>query len=169
MTGNCSRILSGSTEKSRGVDLSNDPLAVQRLDEESERAKKELSQAQETEINIPFITSTDAGPQHLLMKLTRAKLEELSRNYIDRALAITKGVLSDANLSPSDINEIILVGGQTRMPAVGSAVEAFFGKKPNRSINPDEVVALGAAIQGGILSGDVRMFCCLMSRRSHSV
>ena len=143
-------------KKESGVDLSGDSLAVQRLDEEVERAKKELSQAQETEINIPFITSTSAGPQHLLIKLTRAKLEELAKSYIDKTLEITKGVLSDASASVSDINEIILVGGQTRMPAVIKAVEDLFGKQPNRTINPDEVVALGAAIQGGILSGDVR-------------
>ena len=143
-------------KKESGVDLSEDSLAVQRLDEEVERAKKELSQSQETEINIPFITSTAAGPQHLLLKLTRAKLEDLAKRYIDKTLEITKGVLSDASASVSDINEVILVGGQTRMPAVIKAVEDLFGKQPNRSINPDEVVALGAAIQGGILSGDVR-------------
>ena len=143
-------------KKESGVDLSNDSLAVQRLDEEVERAKKELSQSQETEINIPFITSTDAGPQHLLIKLTRAKLEELAKRHIDKTLEITKSVLSDASASVSDINEVILVGGQTRMPAVIKAVEDLFGKQANRSINPDEVVALGAAIQGGILSGDVR-------------
>ena len=143
-------------KKESGVDLSGDSLAVQRLDEEVERAKKELSQSQETEINIPFITSTSAGPQHLLIKLTRAKLEELAKKYIDKTLDITKGVLADASASVSDIDEIILVGGQTRMPAVIKSVEDLFGKQPNRSINPDEVVALGAAIQGGILSGDVR-------------
>ena len=143
-------------KKESGVDLSGDSLAVQRLDEEVERAKKDLSQTQETEINIPFITSTSAGPQHLLIKLTRARLEELAKSYIDRTLEITKGVLSDASVSVSDINEVILVGGQTRMPAVINAVEGLFKKQPNRSINPDEVVALGAAIQGGILSGDVR-------------
>ena len=142
--------------KESGVDLSNDSLAVQRLDEEVERAKKELSQAQETEINIPFITSTSAGPQHLLMKLSRPTLESLAKPYIDTALEITKQVLSDAEFSVSDVDEVILVGGQTRMPAVIQAVESLFGKQPNRSINPDEVVALGAAIQGGILSGDVR-------------
>ena len=143
-------------KKESGVDLSGDSLAVQRLDEEVERAKKELSQAQETEINIPFITSTPAGPQHLLIKLTRAKLEELAKKYIEKTIEITKGVLSEASASVGDINEVILVGGQTRMPAVIQAVEGLFGKQPNRSINPDEVVALGAAIQGGILSGDVR-------------
>ena len=143
-------------KKESGVDLSKDSLAMQRLDEEVERAKKELSQAQETEINIPFITSTSSGPQHLLMKLTRAKLEDLTKPYIDKALEITKRVLKDSSSSVSDINEVILVGGQTRMPAIIAAVEKFFEKQPNRSINPDEVVALGAAIQGGILSGDVR-------------
>ena len=143
-------------KKESGVDLSGDSLAVQRLDEEVERAKKELSQAQETEVNIPFITSTSAGPQHLLMKITRAKLEDLAKPYIDKALNITKQVLDDASSTVTDINEVILVGGQTRMPAVIQAVEELFGKQPNRSINPDEVVALGAAIQGGILSGDVR-------------
>ena len=123
-------------KKESGVDLSGDPLAMQRLDEEVERAKKELSQAQETEINIPFITSTDAGPQHLLMKVTRSKLEELARPYIDRAMEITKGVIKEASLEVGDINEIILVGGQTRMPSVAKAVEDLFGKQPNRSINP---------------------------------
>ena len=142
--------------KESGVDLSNDSLAVQRLDEEVERAKKELSQAQETEINIPFITSTPAGPQHLLMKITRAKLEELAKPYIEKALGITEKVIGDAAVSVSDVNEVVLVGGQTRMPAVMQAVEKLFNRQPNRSINPDEVVALGAAIQGGILSGDVR-------------
>ena len=142
--------------KESGVDLSNDSLAVQRLDEEVERAKKELSQAQETEINIPFITSTSAGPQHLLMKITRAKLEELAKPYIEKALGITEKVIGDAAVSVSDVNEVVLVGGQTRMPAVMQAVEKLFNRQPNRSINPDEVVALGAAIQGGILSGDVR-------------
>ena len=146
----------GEYKKESGVDLSGDPLAMQRLDEEVERAKKELSQAQETEINIPFITSTDAGPQHLLITVTRSKLEELAKERIGRAMEITRGVIADASLSVGDINEIILVGGQTRMPAVAKAVEDLFGKQPNRSINPDEVVALGAAIQGGILSGDVR-------------
>lgn len=143
-------------KKESGVDLSGDPLAMQRLDEEVERAKKELSQAQETEINIPYITSTDAGPQHLLVTITRSKLEELARPFIDRSMKITRSALADAALSVGDINEIILVGGQTRMPAVIQAVEGLFNKQPNRSINPDEVVALGAAIQGGILSGDVR-------------
>ena len=143
-------------KKESGIDLSNDPLALQRLDEEAEKAKKELSEVKETEINIPFITSTDSGPQHLLLKLSRATLEKLAKEYIDKALSITKDVLKDAGFQTTDINEIILVGGQTRMPAIREAVEKFFNKQPNQSINPDEVVALGAAIQGGILSGDVK-------------
>ena len=142
-------------KKDKGIDLSNDNLAIQRLDEEVEKAKKELSNVSEIEINIPFVTSTQDGPQHLLIKLSRAKLEELSKKYIDKAIDITKNVIKDANLSTSDIGEIVLVGGQTRMPAISSAVEEYFGKSANKSINPDEVVALGAAIQGGVLSGDV--------------
>ena len=143
-------------KKESGVDVRNDPLARQRLDEAAEKAKIELSTALETEINIPFITSTDAGPQHLLIKMTRAKLEELSAEFIDRAMTITKRAMETSPFKTADINEVILVGGQTRMPALQKAVEAYFGKKPNMSINPDEVVAVGAAIQGGILQGDVK-------------
>ena len=143
-------------KKESGVDVRNDSLARQRLDEAAEKAKIELSTALETEINIPFITSTDAGPQHLLVKMTRGKLEELSAEFVDRALAITKRAMEASPFKAPDINEIILVGGQTRMPAIQKAVEQFFGKKPNMSVNPDEVVAVGAAIQGGILQGDVK-------------
>ena len=143
-------------KKESGVDVRNDSLARQRLDEAAEKAKIELSTALETEINIPFITSTDAGPQHLLLKFTRGKLEELSAEFIDRAIAITKRAMEASPFKVGDINEIILVGGQTRMPALQKAVEGFFGKKPNISVNPDEVVAVGAAIQGGILQGDVK-------------
>jgi len=143
-------------KKESGVDVRNDSLARQRLDEAAEKAKIELSTALETEINIPFITSTDAGPQHLLVKMTRGKLEELSAEFVDRALAITKRAMEASPFKVPDINEIILVGGQTRMPAIQKAVEQFFGKKPNMSVNPDEVVAVGAAIQGGILQGDVK-------------
>ena len=143
-------------KKESGVDVRNDSLARQRLDEAAEKAKIELSTALETEINIPFITSTDAGPQHLLLKFTRGKLEELSAEFIDRAIAITKRAMEASPFKVGDINEIILVGGQTRMPALQKAVEGFFGKKPNMSVNPDEVVAVGAAIQGGILQGDVK-------------
>ncbi|OGJ58110.1 molecular chaperone DnaK [Candidatus Peribacteria bacterium RIFCSPHIGHO2_01_FULL_51_9] len=143
-------------KKESGVDVRNDSLARQRLDEAAEKAKIELSTALETEINIPFITSTDAGPQHLLVKMTRGKLEELSAEFVDRALAITKRAMEASPFKVGDINEIILVGGQTRMPAIQKTVEQFFGKKPNMSVNPDEVVAVGAAIQGGILQGDVK-------------
>ena len=143
-------------KKESGVDVRNDSLARQRLDEAAEKAKIELSTALETEINIPFITSTDAGPQHLLVKMTRGKLEELSAEFVDRALAITKRAMEASPFKVPDINEIILVGGQTRMPAIQKAVEQFFGKKHNMSVNPDEVVAVGAAIQGGILQGDVK-------------
>jgi len=143
-------------KKESGVDVSKDPLARQRLDEAAEKAKIELSTALETEINIPFITSTDAGPQHLLIKMTRGKLEELSREFIDRAMEITKRAVAASPFKIGDINEVVLVGGQTRMPAMQKAVEEYFGKKPNLSVNPDEVVAIGAAIQGGILQGDVK-------------
>jgi molecular chaperone DnaK len=143
-------------QKESGIDVRQDPLARQRLDEAAEKAKIELSTAMETEINIPFITSDTSGPRHLLLKMTRAKLEELTREFIDRALAITKRAMEASPFKNADINEIILVGGQTRMPAMQAAVEAYFGKKPNMSVNPDEVVAIGAAIQGGILGGEVR-------------
>ncbi|MEI7719949.1 MAG: molecular chaperone DnaK [bacterium] len=143
-------------QKESGIDVRQDPLARQRLDEAAEKAKIELSTALETEINIPFITSDASGPRHLLLKMTRAKLEELSSEFIDRAMAITKRAMEASPFKVGDIQEIILVGGQTRMPALQAAVEAFFGKKANMSVNPDEVVAIGAAIQGGILSGEVR-------------
>jgi molecular chaperone DnaK len=143
-------------QKESGIDVRLDPLGRQRLDEAAEKAKIELSTALETEINIPFITSDASGPRHLLLKLSRAKLEELSREFIDRALQITKRAMEASPFKVGDINEVILVGGQTRMPALQAAVEAYFGKKPNMSVNPDEVVAIGAAIQGGILGGEVR-------------
>lgn len=143
-------------KKESGLDISNDALALQRLDEAAEKAKIELSTTNETEINLPFITSSAAGPQHLVMKLSRATLENIAKEYIDRAITITKQVMGDSSFSMSEINEVVLVGGQTRMPAIQAAVKELFGKEPNRSINPDEVVALGAAIQGGILQGDVR-------------
>jgi len=143
-------------QKESGIDVRNDPLGRQRLDEAAEKAKIELSTAVDTEINIPFITSDASGPRHLLIKMTRAKLEELSAEFIDRALAITKRAMEASPFKVADINEVILVGGQTRMPALQAAVEKYFGKKPNMSVNPDEVVAIGAAIQGGILGGEVR-------------
>lgn len=143
-------------KKENGVDLSGDPLALQRLDEAAEKAKIELSTANETEINIPFVTSDESGPKHLLLKLTRAKLQELASEYIDKAMDITKKAVESSPFEISDINEVILVGGQTRMPAIIEKVKDMFGKEPNKSINPDEVVALGAALQGGILQGDVK-------------
>lgn len=143
-------------QKESGIDVRQDPLARQRLDEAAEKAKIELSTAMETEINIPFITSDASGPRHLLLKLSRAKLEELTAEFIDRAMAITKRAMEASPFKLQDINEVILVGGQTRMPAIQAAVEKYFGKKPNMSVNPDEVVAIGAAIQGGILGGEVR-------------
>jgi molecular chaperone DnaK len=143
-------------KKESGIDVRKDALALQRLDEAAEKAKIELSTAIETEINIPFITSDASGPRHLLLKMSRAKLEELAREFVDRAMAITKRALEASPFKVGDINEVILVGGQTRMPMISEAAKAFFGKEPNKSINPDEVVALGAAIQGGILAGDVK-------------
>lgn len=143
-------------QKESGIDVRQDPLARQRLDEAAEKAKIELSTAMETEVNIPFITSDASGPRHLLIKMTRAKLEELTAEFIERAMAITKRAMEASPFKTTDINEVILVGGQTRMPALQAAVEAYFGKKPNMSVNPDEVVAIGAAIQGGILGGEVR-------------
>ncbi|MDB5238472.1 MAG: chaperone protein DnaK, molecular chaperone DnaK [Candidatus Kaiserbacteria bacterium] len=143
-------------KRESGVDVRTDALARQRLDEAAEKAKIELSTALETEVNIPFITSTDAGPQHLLIKLTRGKLEELTQEFIDRAMSITKRAMEASPFKNPEINEVVLVGGQTRMPALQKAVEEFFGKKPHMGVNPDEVVALGAAIQGGILQGDVK-------------
>lgn len=143
-------------QKESGIDVRNDPLARQRLDEAAEKAKIELSTSMETEVNIPFITSDASGPRHLLVKMTRAKLEELTHEFIERAMAITKRAMEASPFKVGDINEVILVGGQTRMPALQAAVEAYFGKKPNMSVNPDEVVALGAAIQGGILGGEVK-------------
>jgi len=143
-------------KKQSGVDVMGDPLALQRLDEAAEKAKIELSTTLETEINIPFITSTDAGPQHLLLKLSRAQLESLAEEFVTASIDITKRALDASGFKMSDINEVILVGGQTRMPKIVEQVKALFGKEPNLSINPDEVVALGAAVQAGVLQGDVK-------------
>jgi molecular chaperone DnaK len=148
--------LAGEFQKESGIDIRQDPLARQRLDEAAEKAKIELSTSLETEVNIPFITSDASGPRHLLVKMTRAKLEELTAEFIERAIAITRRAMEASPFKAADIHEVILVGGQTRMPAMQAAVEAYFGKKPNMSVNPDEVVAIGAAIQGGILGGEVR-------------
>ncbi len=143
-------------EKDSGIDISDDRLALQRLDEAAEKAKIELSTTTETEINIPFITSNEDGPQHLLLNLTRAKLEQLAEEYIDRALDITEDALGESPFEKEDIDEVVLVGGQTRMPKISERVEEFFEKEPNKTINPDEVVAHGAAVQAGIFQDDVQ-------------
>jgi molecular chaperone DnaK len=146
----------GEFKKESGVDLSQDTLALQRIKESAEKAKIELSSATDTEINQPFITSDQSGPRHLTLKITKAKLEELIGGLIEKTLIPCKQALKDAGLATNDINEVLLVGGMTRMPLVQQTVEKFFGKKPNISINPDEVVAIGAAVQAGVLQGDVK-------------
>ncbi|MBU6389565.1 molecular chaperone DnaK, partial [Patescibacteria group bacterium] len=139
-----------------GIDLSKQVDAIQRIKEAAEKAKIELSQAQETEVNLPFITADSSGPKHLVMKITRAKFEQLTDELIQRSIEPVKKALKDAKVDAKDINEVILVGGQTRMPKVVETVRSFFGKEPNRSVNPDEAVAVGAAIQAGVLAGDVK-------------
>jgi molecular chaperone DnaK len=143
-------------KRESGIDVRSDALALQRLDEAAEKAKIELSTATETEINIPFITSDASGPRHLLIKMTRAKLEELADEFIKRAMEITQRAIDASPFKISELNEVVLVGGQTRMPKMIEEVKKLFGREPNKSINPDEVVALGAAIQGGIIAGDVK-------------
>ena len=150
------KYLSDEFKKDNSVDLSKDPLALQRLKEASEKAKIELSSTLETEINLPYITADASGPKHLNVKLTRAKLEQLVDDLIERTIKPCENALQDAGLKPSDIDEVILVGGMTRMPKVIETVKKLFGKEPNRSVNPDEVVAIGAAIQGAVLQGDVK-------------
>jgi len=140
----------------QGVDLSEDQLALQRIKESAEKAKIELSNTMETEINLPFITSTDQGPKHLQFSLRRAKLEDMVQNYIDKSMDIAEDVLSETDLTKNDIDEVVLVGGQTRMPKIQEKIKDLFGKKANKSINPDEVVAIGAATQAGILQGDMK-------------
>lgn len=142
-------------KKDQGVDLRNDPLALQRLKEGAEKAKVELSSSQKTDINLPYITADASGPKHLNISMTRAKLESLVEELVERTITPCKNALSDAGLSASDIDDVILVGGQSRMPKVQETVEAFFGKAPRKDVNPDEAVAMGAAIQGGVLGGDV--------------
>jgi len=143
-------------KKSEGIDLSKQVDAIQRIKEAAEKAKIELSSGQETEINLPFITANSDGPKHLVLKMTRAKFEQLTDDLVQRTIEPLKRALADAKLQPKDINEVILVGGQTRMPKVLEVVRDYFGKEPNRSVNPDEAVALGAAIQAGVLAGDVK-------------
>ncbi|MEE9562981.1 MAG: molecular chaperone DnaK [Thermoanaerobaculia bacterium] len=143
-------------KKDQGIDLGQDPMAVQRLREAAEKAKIELSSAQETDINLPFITADAAGPKHLNIKLTRSKLEQMVEDLLERSVGPCKQALKDAGVSASDIHEVVLVGGQTRMPAVQELVKEVFGKEPHKGVNPDEVVAIGAAVQGGVLSGEVK-------------
>ena len=143
-------------KKENGIDLAKDRLALQRLKEAAEKAKKDLSTAAETEVNLPFITADQNGPKHLMVKLSRAKLESLVEDLVKRTIEPCRKALADAGLKASEISEVVLVGGMTRMPLVQKTVTEFFGKEPNRSVNPDEVVAMGAAIQGGILAGDVK-------------
>ena len=147
--------LSSEFKKDSGIDLSNDPLAMQRLKEAAEKSKIELSSSQQTEVNLPYITADASGPKHLVVKLTRAKLESLVEDLIDRSLEPLKVALDDAGKSTGEIDEIILVGGQTRMPMVQDKVSGFFGKEPRKDVNPDEAVAVGAALQGAVLAGDV--------------
>ena len=143
-------------KKDQGIDLHNDPLAMQRLKEAAEKAKIELSSAQQTDVNLPYITADATGPKHLNIKVTRSKLESLVEDLVARSIAPLKVALQDAGLSVSDINDVILVGGQTRMPLVQAKVTEFFGKEPRKDVNPDEAVAVGAAVQGGVLGGDVK-------------
>ena len=148
--------LASEFKKDNGIDLKSDKLALQRLKEAAEKAKIELSSAAQTEINLPFITADKTGPKHLNLKFTRAKLEALVQSLVDRTLEPCKTALKDSGFSAAEINEVVLVGGMTRMPKIIETVKNFFGKEPNKSVNPDEVVAMGAAIQGGVLQGDVK-------------
>ncbi len=143
-------------QKDNGIDLRKDRQALQRLKEASEKAKIELSTTMQTEINLPYVTADASGPKHLVLTMTRAKLEQLTADLVDRTIAPLKQALADANLTAGDINEVVMVGGMTRMPAVQDRVRAFFGKEPHKGVNPDEVVAIGAAIQGGVLGGEVK-------------
>ncbi|MFG1488051.1 molecular chaperone DnaK, partial [Oceanospirillum sp. HFRX-1_2] len=148
--------LADEFKKESGIDLHNDPLALQRLKEAGEKAKIELSSSQQTDVNLPYITADATGPKHLNVKLTRAKLESLVEDLVQRSLAPCEIALKDAGLSTSEIDDVILVGGQTRMPQVQAKVAEFFGKEPRKDVNPDEAVAIGASIQGGVLAGDVK-------------
>ena len=143
-------------QKDEKIDLRNDPMALQRLKEAAEKAKVELSSSTQTEINLPYVTATDSGPKHLVRTLTRAQFEQLADELIQNTIKPCKAAMKDAGLSPSDIDDVILVGGSTRIPAIQNVVEKYFGKSPSKGVNPDEVVAVGAAIQGGVLSGDVK-------------
>jgi molecular chaperone DnaK len=148
--------LAGEFKKEQGIDLKNDPLAMQRIREAAEKAKIELSSSQQTEVNLPYVTADNTGPKHLAMKVTRAKLESLVEDLIQKTIEPCRIALKDAGLSTSQVDDIILVGGQTRMPKVQEAVQSFFGKEPRKDVNPDEAVAVGAAVQGGVLGGSVK-------------
>ena len=148
--------LADNFKQQEGIDLRKDPMALQRLKDAAEKAKIELSASSETEVNLPYITAVDGVPKHLVLKLSRAKFEQLADKLVARTLEPCRKALADANMSKEDIDEVILVGGSTRIPRIQQAVEEFFGQKPNKGVNPDEVVAVGAAIQGGVLSGDVQ-------------
>jgi len=148
--------LAGEFKKSEGIDLAKDRMALQRLKEGAEKAKIELSTAIETEINLPFITADQSGPKHLQIKLTRAKLEQLVDDLLQRTMAPVRQALADAGVDPKKIDEVVLVGGSTRMPKVQQLVRDFFGREPHKGVNPDEVVAVGAAVQGAVLTGDVK-------------
>ena len=148
--------LADGFKEAEGTDLRKDPMALQRLKEAAEKAKIELSSANTTEINLPYITATDSGPKHIVKSLTRAEFQRLALDLIERTIAPCKSALKNAGLNVSDIDDVILVGGSTRIPAIQEAVNKFFGKEPNKGVNPDEVVAIGAAIQGGVLAGDVK-------------
>ena len=155
MTASCEWIVA-EFKKTDGVDLGKDRMALQRLKEAAEKAKIELSTVMETDINLPFITADQSGPKHLQMKLTRAKFEQLVDDLLQRSMAPVKQALADAGLKPSDIDEVVLVGGSTRVPKIQQLVKEYFGKEPHKGVNPDEVVAVGAAIQGGVLKGEVK-------------
>jgi molecular chaperone DnaK len=148
--------LAEAFKKESGIDLHNDPLALQRLKEAAEKAKIELSTTQQTEVNLPYITADASGPKHLVVKLSRAKLESLVEELVTRSMGPVKQAMKDAGLSTSEIDHVILVGGQTRMPMVQKIVADYFGKEPRKDVNPDEAVAMGASIQGGVLAGDVK-------------
>jgi molecular chaperone DnaK len=148
--------LAGEFRKDQGIDLTKDPMAMQRLREAAEKAKIELSSSASTDVNLPYVTADQSGPKHMNLKLSRAKFEQLVEDLVDRTLEPCRKAMADAGLSPSEIDEVVLVGGSTRIPLVQTKVAELFGKEPNKSVNPDEVVAVGAAIQGGVLAGDVK-------------
>ncbi|MDX1544910.1 MAG: molecular chaperone DnaK, partial [Christiangramia sp.] len=148
--------LADNFQKAEDIDLRKDPMALQRLKEAAEKAKIELSSSSQTEVNLPYVTATASGPKHLVETITRSKFEQLAHDLVKRSMDPVQKALKDAGLSKSDIDEVILVGGSTRIPKIQEEVEAFFGKKPSKGVNPDEVVAIGAAIQGGVLTGDVK-------------